>query len=255
MAKLKPYYKQIADELEHDIQNFKYRPGSKMPTEKELQDRFYVSRMTVRQAYQVLEEKGIAVMIKNKGVFVSDVTIQKNQDTRGYKDLLKSKGLESVIKQIEFEKCFPDRKVREKLGLDPDDQIYLLRRDRYVRDELVVIEKAHINAKLVPGFEVHDFSKESLYDVLYGDYGLSLAEVHDEISAKLITSSDAKAMLESKNGPALQIATTSILDTGEIIEYTEQICNYKVFSYKVITTDVPPEYSHKEKATSKRKKK
>lgn len=232
MAKLKPYYKQIADELEKDILAYKYRAGSRMPTEKEIQERFYVSRMTVRQAYRLLEKKGVAVIVKNKGVFVNDVTIQREQDLVSFHELIANKGLESKTKITRFERGKPEKRIARILDLDENGEVYFLTRYRYVNNELVIIEYAHIPADLVPNLSQFDFENESLYSVFKNHYGLRMVEFEDEISADIIGGENARAMLNTKSGPVLKIKTLGKLENGTPIEYTEQYANFRVFSYK-----------------------
>lgn len=242
MAKLKPYYKQIADELEQDILNHKFRPGSRMPTELAIQKRFFVSRMTVRQAYRLLAAKGAAVIVKNKGVFVKNTKIQKGSGVLSYTDLIAGNGLIGNTKVIQLERCLPDEKTAEMLNLKTGEKIYLLKRYRYVKNELVVIEVAHLNAKYVPDFDKFNLNNNSLYDVLCSEYNLCLEEVHEEISAELLTDEEARLMIGSRHCPVLRINTVSFLDNGDPIEYTIQYCNYKVFSYEVINKDIPRQY-------------
>ncbi|MDR2816552.1 MAG: GntR family transcriptional regulator, partial [Proteiniphilum sp.] len=51
---LQPLYKQLYQVILNDIKNGVFRPGDKLPTEDALQERFGVSRITVRKALQVL---------------------------------------------------------------------------------------------------------------------------------------------------------------------------------------------------------
>lgn len=250
MAKLKPYYKQIADELEQDILNHKFRPGSRMPTELAIQKRFYVSRMTVRQAYRLLEAKGAAVIVKNKGVFVKNIKIQQSSDFKSYTDLIAGKGLIGNTKVIQLERCLPDEEAAAALKLKAGEEIYLLKRYRYVKNELVVIEVANLNAKYIPDFDKFNLNNNSLYDVLCNEYELCLDEVREEISAELLTDEEARLMVGSRHCPVLKIKTTSLLDNGDPIEFTIQYCNYKVFSYEVINKDIPRQYCRRKIAES-----
>jgi len=61
-------YRGIADALRGDIGGGAIRPGSLLPTERELQTAFGVSRGTVRRALQALVESGWAESQPNRGV-------------------------------------------------------------------------------------------------------------------------------------------------------------------------------------------
>lgn len=63
-------YKQIYHVLKADILSGRYSPGSQLPTESELVQRFGVSRVTVRNALALLQREGLLVRIPAKGTFV-----------------------------------------------------------------------------------------------------------------------------------------------------------------------------------------
>src|SRR5574341_1376754 len=65
-----PLYRQIKDHLDEMILAGGALPGSRLPSEKELQDQLGVSRITVRQAMQQLEAEGKVVRVPGKGTFV-----------------------------------------------------------------------------------------------------------------------------------------------------------------------------------------
>ncbi|MGJ3701181.1 GntR family transcriptional regulator [Variovorax sp. AFSI2.2] len=54
-----PLYSALAGVLTRDIQEGKYQAGSILPSEKELTERYGVSRQTVRQALRIVREEGL----------------------------------------------------------------------------------------------------------------------------------------------------------------------------------------------------
>ncbi|MEM5592414.1 winged helix-turn-helix domain-containing protein [Niallia circulans] len=52
--------------------NGTWQPGSKIPSETQLQKLFNVSRVSIRSAIQRLRDLGIVVTYQGKGTFVSD---------------------------------------------------------------------------------------------------------------------------------------------------------------------------------------
>jgi DNA-binding GntR family transcriptional regulator len=61
---------QIADELRREIARMK--PGAKLPTRKELAERFDVAGQTVQNGLEILRAEGLIFTAGNKGVFVAD---------------------------------------------------------------------------------------------------------------------------------------------------------------------------------------
>src|SRR5262245_41279950 len=67
-----PLYRRIAAELRHAISTGELPPGSQLPTEQELGDRYNVSRNTVRLALGLLGNAGIITSTPGRGTFVRD---------------------------------------------------------------------------------------------------------------------------------------------------------------------------------------
>src|SRR5215216_6759457 len=67
-----PLYRRIAAELRHAISRGELPPGSQLPTEQELGDRYKVSRNTVRLALGLLSNEGIITSTPGRGTFVRD---------------------------------------------------------------------------------------------------------------------------------------------------------------------------------------
>ncbi len=65
-----PRYRQIADELRHAILEGVYAAGDKLPTEPELQERYDVSRNTIRLALRELSAAGLIETAGRRGTFV-----------------------------------------------------------------------------------------------------------------------------------------------------------------------------------------
>jgi GntR family transcriptional regulator len=72
MAVADPKYRAIADELRQLIESGELAPGSQLPTEIELQDRFSASRNTIRDAVKSLVSRGLVVTRAGQGTFVTE---------------------------------------------------------------------------------------------------------------------------------------------------------------------------------------
>ncbi|WP_036963663.1 GntR family transcriptional regulator [Promicromonospora kroppenstedtii] len=66
-----PLYAQIAAVLAARIADGTYPARRRIPSETELTEEFDVSRPTVRQAIQVLRDRGLAETVRGKGTYVT----------------------------------------------------------------------------------------------------------------------------------------------------------------------------------------
>jgi GntR family transcriptional regulator len=65
-----PLYAQVETILDSEITNRVLPPGSQLPSETELAERFGVSRSTIREAIQNLKARGLIEIHRGKGTFV-----------------------------------------------------------------------------------------------------------------------------------------------------------------------------------------
>jgi len=63
-------YRRVADDLAQSIRDGVYRPGEKLPAERELAESFGVSRPTVREAMIALEIFGVVEIRHGSGIYV-----------------------------------------------------------------------------------------------------------------------------------------------------------------------------------------
>jgi GntR family transcriptional repressor for pyruvate dehydrogenase complex len=69
-------YEQIVQQIEESIVSGTLKPGDQLPAERELAQRFGVSRTAVREAVKALREKGLVEAYSGRGTFITDGTSQ-----------------------------------------------------------------------------------------------------------------------------------------------------------------------------------
>ena len=69
-------YEQIVQQIEESILKGDLKPGNQLPAERELAQRFGVSRTAVREAVKALREKGLVEAYSGRGTFITDGTSQ-----------------------------------------------------------------------------------------------------------------------------------------------------------------------------------
>ncbi|QFR02988.1 GntR family transcriptional regulator [Streptomyces phaeolivaceus] len=71
---------QVADALREDVKRMK--PGDKLPSQRELIDRFGYASQTIQNGLAILRSEGLIASAGNLGNFVGDGTVSQN-DVRG----------------------------------------------------------------------------------------------------------------------------------------------------------------------------
>ena len=96
-------YRQVAEQIRALIEAGELKPGTRLPPERELAERFAVSRPTVREALIVLEVEGHIQIRMGSGVYISQKPegsgeLRQLEDTEGPLEILQARCLiESAI--------------------------------------------------------------------------------------------------------------------------------------------------------------
>src|SRR6201988_3270075 len=69
-------FEQIVQQVEESILKGQLKPGNQLPAERDLAQRFGVSRTAGREAVKTLREKGLVEAYSGRGTFVTDGTSQ-----------------------------------------------------------------------------------------------------------------------------------------------------------------------------------
>ncbi len=80
-ATIKPsrLYEQIVEQIKFQIVEGTLKVGDRLPTERELADKFQVSRTSVREAIKILQQEGLIEVYPGRGTFIVDSVSQSFQ--------------------------------------------------------------------------------------------------------------------------------------------------------------------------------
>lgn len=134
-------YRQVAEQIRALIEAGELKPGTRLPPERELAERFAVSRPTVREALIVLEVEGHIQIRMGSGVYISQRTadaaeLRTSEDTEGPLEILQARCLiESAIAEEAARRVTKQSLMRidatlERMGRSLDDAEVALACDR-----------------------------------------------------------------------------------------------------------------------------
>lgn len=76
----RPAYMQIADDLRSQIQEGKYGPGDRLPSNRAMSEQYGVAAETLRQALDVLRGEGLIATQSTRGTFVLRASGERSSD-------------------------------------------------------------------------------------------------------------------------------------------------------------------------------
>ncbi|MEA5047385.1 MAG: GntR family transcriptional regulator [Eubacteriales bacterium] len=200
-----PIFKKIIDSIDAGIASGTYARGEAIPSEPELCKLFSTTRMTVRRAIDALVNEGKLYRVQGKGTFVSHFELNKTYQKHGFTSNMRSLGVTPSSRVLFCGECAANDYVRANLELEPDEPVFCLKRVRMADLEPIAIERVWLSLKRFPTLPKHDFSQESLYEVLRKDYGIEAGYSQQKINAVTVDGDDARLLFDAKKGIALRM--------------------------------------------------
>ncbi len=180
----KPTYAQIAEGIRALIRSRQVPAGTLLPAERVLCREYGVSRMTLRQAYSVLERERLIERRRGHGTFVSARRMHKQQqEMRSFTEEITARGGIPSSKLLSFRVKEPEPGTRDFFSLPPGESVYELVRLRLCDGEPIALEFVEIPCYLCPRLDRFNLVTHSLYRLLEEEYGLRLSHCIEEISA------------------------------------------------------------------------
>lgn len=229
-----PIYHQIMRDLERMIRETPLGSGELIPTEHELCARYGVSRMTVRQAVDVLVKQGLLVRQKGKGTYVGEGKLsQPLAALTSFTMDMRSRGLRPGSRVLACGETQADPKVCEKLGLAAGAPVLRLARVRLANGVPQAYECSHLLPAETQPLLHMDLTDQSLYHALCNECGLRLAAAREAIEVNT-PSPEICRLLEIPSGtPAFFIERVTFDSAGRAVEYVESYYRTDRFKFEV----------------------
>lgn len=170
-----PLYEQLKNAIKEEIAQKVYMPGERMPSEQELEEKYKVSRITVRRAVKELCEDGILVRKQGKGTFVLDSQMAARLDrtNKGFHDSLEREGKVVRVDILEKSIIHVKPSYARDLKIDEQDDVVYLRRVMYADDVPIMIDTAYLPVKRFPGIYDKLQGNVALFRLLREEYGMT----------------------------------------------------------------------------------
>jgi len=216
-----PRYKQLADVIRNAIEQGLLRDNQALPSERELADKYQVSRDTVRKAVRFLEERGIVYSDHGRGTFVAPSIVRRmsrfidsfSQDTQ-------HRGGVPGQRILTVEPVAASMGIAGLLGLEPGHPLLRIRRVRLIDGAPVGLHDAYFPLPRGAKLERSEIEQaESLYKLLTDKFGFSPAEAVENLSAATADAEDAQMLGIPPGAPILLCERITLSDRREPIEY------------------------------------
>ncbi|GAA3400512.1 GntR family transcriptional regulator [Paenibacillus hodogayensis] len=225
-----PLYHQLTEALVKMIEDH-YVEGDALPTEPELEQRFGVSRMTVRLAMNALADEGLVERKQGRGTFVRSpkITHQLTSIT-SWTEQMKERGFVPHTVHAEIVVVDPPKKIGALLQLRPGERTVRIKRVRYASGEPMCIMINYVKETLLGGFAEKGLQGESFYETLARDYGIRIAKAQETVEAREATEHEAELLRIQAWSPVLFVTRLSYLPDSvpfEVVHLTSRADRYR----------------------------
>ena len=228
-----PLYVQLMEELETSIRNGVYKPGDKIMTEAEMAKEYGVSLVTVRKAVGSLMEKGLVVRKQGKGTFVTKPKYSRNmKKLQSFTEMCEQMGVKPGAQVLENRLIMADKKVADRLGIEPGSNVVYISRLRLADGEPVQVEKSYFPLKYAFLLE-EDLNNGSMFECLKEKAGAKVASSEKMIELCRATAEEAALMDVKKGDYLLFVKSTAYDENGEPMYAGIQLINGDRFSLYV----------------------
>lgn len=192
-----PLYVQLKLILRELVHGDEFKIGDKFLTERQISERFSVSRVTSNKALSSLVSEGILSIRKGIGTFVKDTSMESKFPGvfTSFTNRALAAGRKPSTVLLRFEHInavdLPSR-VRRNFNVADSEELIIVERLRLADQVPMILERHYFRSRLLPGLLPDDVIV-SIYDMLTQKYHLTMSEMVETI--RIITIKSRNAVL------------------------------------------------------------
>jgi len=193
-----PKYKKIYDQIVKLILTNEWPVGSNMKSENDLIEMFDVSRITIRNVLNILENEGRILRSRGKATLILDKLL-KNSENSEIKDFSVTLNADYKLLDVQVVKNNFSKKFKNSRSL-----YYIKRLRRIKNNEIYLISRAYIPIEII-GKNVNKniFKDKNLLNVLINKFKIKIIKSEQEVSAISLSNNDADLFKTTHDYPAI----------------------------------------------------
>jgi GntR family transcriptional regulator, N-acetylglucosamine utilization regulator len=219
-----PRYYQLANILRERIADGKVEANQPIPSERELEKIYNVSRTTIRQAIDLLVRQGFLYREHGKGTFVSPQKLQKGiSELTSFTEDMKRRGIVPGQKILDLGFIKPPENVRLHLELpDESSEILYVERLRLGDGVPMGLQTSYYvlpEGQTITREELEQYG--SIYTLLQEKLHLIPTEADETLEVTLATPREASLLQIKPGSPLLLSERTTYSQYRRVIEFVK----------------------------------
>ena len=222
-----PLYLKFAGTVKDAVRSGLLAHGNILPGERDFSGLTGISRITVRKAMQMLEDEGVVTRSRGYGTQINNIFEYSLKEARGFSQqvVLRGKKPDTLWVNKRIVPC--PAEVAEKLAIDTDSDVFLLKRIRYADEDAVSIEESWVPVGLIPD---PDAIGISLYDY-FRSQNIFPQRTRSRVSARMPDSEFQSHINMDDKIPVLVIKQVALDQQHRTIEYSISYCRSDLYVF------------------------
>ena len=228
-----PLYCQLMEILIHDIQT-NMKEEEQLPSEREICEKYSVSRATVRQTMQEMEQDGYIYRSHGKGTFVAPQKVnQELLKFYSFTEEMKKLGKIPSSQVLKFDVIECEKNISKKLAVEENTKVYKILRLRLADNKPMMLETTYLPYARFPGMTREELEQAAMYDIFKKKFNTNITSAKETFQPVTTNTQEAKYLQVAKEIPSLKIQRYTY-EKDQIIEYTISIARGDKFEYCIM---------------------
>ncbi len=230
-----PIYQQLNQVLTALVRSGEFAVGAKFLTERQISERYGVSRATANKALSNLVSEGLLLFRKGVGTFVSGRPL--DYDLRAlvsFTDEALASGKRPETQVLHFETVAARDAagdVTALLRVRPEAPLLYMERLRLADALPVILERRHIVAECCPGLTAAD-AAGSLYEIFTRRYGLNVEGADQTVQAVNIHGADGRILKVRHDAAGFLVTSVGHLAGGKPLWFERTLYRGDAYEFR-----------------------
>ena len=234
-----PKYFRIANAIRHKIEDQEWEPYTPIPSERQLETLYNVSRTTIRQGIEVLVHQGYLYREHGRGTFIAPQKLQKHLSelTSFSEDMIK-RGLTPGQIILDLACVPPPQNIRKILTLGPDvTEVTRLERIRLANDQPIGYQESFLVLSPEKTFTKEELEKEgSLYKLLVNKFNIIPTAAEENLEATVASIREAEILQTAEGAPLLLSSRILFAQNRLPVEFVKILYRGDKYQYTIHLT-------------------
>lgn len=230
----RPLHQRLREDLRQRIEAGGWAAQQRLPSEAELVRHYGVSRITVRQALQGLEQEGLVVKVAGRGSFITRPrSFQQLARLQGLAEALGAQGHAIRNRVLGLERVPADAHVAAQLGVAEGTPVTHIRRVRLLDGQPLSLDLTWLPLTLGERLAAHDLVSHDIFTLIEHELGTPLGHADLALTAVPAPPEVAQALGVAAGSALLHVQRLTHDREGRPLDHEQIYCRSDAFELRL----------------------